>query len=85
MEQRKKRRGDRFDGYWLRDEAAPLSQFMAYLMPNRTDNEAYISHDVDLRPIEAYLEKKNQGLTEDKYTWAPAASWKVPPVQWERI
>ena len=40
MEQRPKRRGDRFDGYWLRDEAPALGQFMAYLMPKvqgRTD------------------------------------------------
>ena len=62
------RRGDRFDGVWLRDEPA-LNQFMAYLYPNRADNEAYINEELDLRPIDAYLAKKNEGRTEDKYTY----------------
>ncbi len=69
MEQRLKKRGDRFDGYWLRDEAPALGQFMAYLMPNRADNEAHINVDVDCRPLDAFLAKKNEGRTEDKYTY----------------
>ena len=69
MEQRPKRRGDRFDGYWLRDEAPALGQFMAYLMPNRADNEAHIKLDVDCRPLDAFLAKKNAGRTQDKYTY----------------
>ena len=69
MEQREKKRGDRFDGYWLRDEAPALGQFMAYLMPNRADNEAHINVDIDTRPLDAFLAKKNEGLTEDKYTY----------------
>ncbi len=69
MEQRAKKRGDRFDGYWLRDEAPALGQFMAYLMPNRADNEAHISLDVDCRPLDAYLARKNAGLTQDRYTY----------------
>ena len=68
MEEHKKRRGDRKDGWWLRDLPS-VNQFMAHLYPNRADNEAYITEDIDLRPIEAYLAKKNQGLTEDKYTY----------------
>jgi len=69
MEQRQKRPGDRFDGYWLRDEAPALGQFMAYLMPNRADNEAHINIDIDCRPLDAFLAKKNEGRTEDKYTY----------------
>ena len=69
MKQRPKKRGDRFDGYWLRDEAPALGQFMAYLMPNRADNEAHINVDVDCRPLDAFLAKKNEGRTEDKYTY----------------
>ena len=69
MEKRAKKRGDRFDGYWLRDEAPALGQFMAYLMPNRADNEAHINVDIDARPLDAYLAKKNAGKTEDKYTY----------------
>ena len=69
MEQRPKKRGDRFDGYWLRDEAPALTQFTAYLMPNRTDSEAHINADFDCRPLDAFLAKKNAGRTQDKYTY----------------
>ncbi len=69
MQQRPKKRGDRFDGYWLRDEAPALGQFMAYLMPNRADNEAHINVDIDCRPLDAFLARKNEGRTEDKYTY----------------
>lgn len=68
MEERKRRRGDRKDGYWLRDLPA-MTQFMPHLYPNRADNEAYVNLDIDLRPLDAYLERLNQGRTEDKYTY----------------
>ena len=63
-----KKWGDRKDGIWLKD-LPPLNRIMPGIMPNRADNEAYISVDIDLRPLEAYLEKKNEGRTEDKYTF----------------
>ena len=69
MEQRAKKRGDRFDGYWLRDEAPAMGQFMAYLMPNRADHEAHINIDIDTRPMDAFLARKNEGRTGDKYTY----------------
>ena len=59
--------GDRKDGIWLKDIPA-LNRIMAPLMPNRCDNEAYINIDIDARPLNAYLEKINEGRTEDKYT-----------------
>lgn len=62
------RRGDRRDGIWLREEPA-MNQFMAWLYPNRADNEAYINEEIDLEPIEEYLARKNAGRTEDKYTY----------------
>ena len=68
MAKQKIKRGDRFDGTWLRDEPS-LNQIMCYVYRNRADNEAYISEEIDLRPIEAYLAKKNEGRTEDKYTY----------------
>ncbi len=68
MAKQKIRRGDRRDGIWLRNEPA-MNQFTAYLYPNRTDNEAYINEEIDLRPIEAYLAKKNAGRETDKYTY----------------
>ena len=71
MSEKKKqkiRRGDRFDGTWLRSEPA-MNQFTAYLYPNRADNEAYINEEIDLRPIDEYLARKNEGRTDDRYTY----------------
>lgn len=61
MQKYKKRWGDRPDARWLRDIPA-MNQIMPALMPNRADNEAYINFDLDLRPLDAYLAQKNQGL-----------------------
>ena len=63
----KKKWGDRKDGIWLKDIPA-MNRIMAPLMPNRADNEAHISVDIDMRPLRAYLDKLNEGRTEDKYT-----------------
>ena len=68
MEKQKKKWGDRKDGIWLKD-LPPLNRIMPGIMPNRADNEAYISLDIDLRPLDAYLAKKNDGRTQDKYTY----------------
>lgn len=40
---------------------------MPTLMPNRADNEACITIEIDVRPLSAYLEKINAGRTGDKY------------------
>ena len=63
----KKKWGDRKDAIWLKDIPA-MNRIMAPLMPNRADNEAHISVDIDMRPMKAYLEKLNEGRTEDRYT-----------------
>ena len=55
---RKKKRGDRKDGVWLKDVDA-MHAFTPYLYPNRADNEAYISERIDLENINRYLEQKN--------------------------
>ena len=68
MEKQKRKWGDRKDGIWLKDIPA-MNRLMPDLMPNRADNEAHISVDIDLRPIQAYLEVLNEGRTEDKYTF----------------
>lgn len=68
MTQEKKKWGDRKDGIWLKD-LPPLNRIMPGLMPNRADNEAYINVDIDLRPLDRYLEKVNAGKTEDKVTY----------------
>ncbi len=64
----KRKWGDRRDGVWLKDIPA-MNRIMPPLMPNRADNEAHISISIDARPLNAYLEKLNQGRTEDKYTF----------------
>ncbi len=64
----KKKWGDRKDGVWLKDIPA-MNRIMPPLMPNRADNEAHISISIDTRPLNAYLEKLNEGRTEDKYTF----------------
>ncbi len=68
MSKIKRKWGDRKDGIWLKDIPA-MNRIMPALMPNRADNEAFISFDVDTRPLTAYLEKLNEGRTEDKYTF----------------
>lgn len=64
----KKKWGDRSDAVWLKDIPA-MNRIMPGIMPNRADNEAYINIDLDLRPLDAYLAKKNADRTEDKYTY----------------
>lgn len=64
----KRKWGDRKDGIWLRDLPA-MNQIMPGIMPNRADNEAYINVDIDLRPLDAYLQRKNEGHAENKYTY----------------
>ncbi len=69
MEKKKKSWGDRRDGRWLRDIPA-MNQITPTLMPNRADNEAYINLDIDLRPLDAFLAKKNEGLEKNyRYTY----------------
>ena len=64
----KRKWGDRRDAKWLRDIPS-MNLIMPSLMPNRADNEAYVSVDVDMRPLEAYLAKKNAGRETDKLTF----------------
>ena len=64
----KKQRGERPDA-WLATDVPGMNLIMPHIMPNRTDNEAYINVNADLRPLDAYLAKLNAGRTEDKYTY----------------
>ncbi len=67
MAEKKRRRGDRKDGAWLRDVDA-MHAFTPYLMPHRADNEAFLSETIETAPILAYLEKKNETLDGIKLT-----------------
>ena len=68
MHKSKRRWGDRRDARWVR-EADPMHTFMPYLMPRRTDCEAFIRETIDLTPINAYLEKKNADSPAFRYTF----------------
>lgn len=67
MVTKKRRFGDRKDALLVRD-ADPMHAFTPYLLPNRTDNEAFISEEIDITNINKFLEKKNQDSPEYKYT-----------------
>ena len=61
MSKPKRHWGDRKDGRWVKDVPG-LQTVMAYLMPNRTDNEVYLNETIDVTQLMKYLEKKNEGL-----------------------
>ena len=67
MSDSKRRWGDRRDGRWLR-ELDPMHFFLPYIYPNRADNEAVVTEQVDITALEQYLEKKNQGIEKGKYS-----------------
>lgn len=67
MEKRKKRFGDRKDGYLLRNLDS-MHFIVPLIHPNRCDNEAYISEKIDLTNIKEYLNKKNAEESDFPYT-----------------
>ena len=68
MQKRKKRWGDRWDGYRLRG-LDPMHVMMPYIFGDRTKNEAVLGEVMDLTAVDAYLKQKNEGNPEFKYTW----------------
>lgn len=54
----KKNRGDRKDGTLLR-KIDSMHYIMPLIFPNRCDNEAFLSEQIDLTNMAAYLERKN--------------------------
>lgn len=58
---------DRRDGTLLRDIDS-MHYIMPLIMPNRCDNEAFISEQIDLTNAEKYLAKKNADNPAYKYT-----------------
>ncbi len=61
-----KKWGDRRDGILLRDIDS-MHYIMPLMYPNRCDNEAFISEQIDLTNVMAYLEQKNAGNPAYKY------------------
>ena len=68
MPERKRRRGDRWDGYRLRG-LDPMHVLMPYMFGDRSDNEAVLGEVMDLTQVDKYLAAKNAGAPEFKYTW----------------
>lgn len=65
---RKKRFGDRPDGYLVRDADA-MHIIAPFILPNRADNEAMMSETIELAPILEYVNRKNADNPEFKYTF----------------
>ena len=58
--------GDRKDG--KRVSAPGLQTVMTALMPKRTEAEVYLNDPIDATNLIAYLDKKNEGKTDNKMT-----------------
>ena len=67
MVKEKRRWGDRRDARLVRDND-PLHFFVPYIYPHRADNEAVVTEQIDLTAMNAFLDEKNAGRTEDRYT-----------------
>lgn len=63
----KRRRGDRIDATRVRGLDG-LHNIVPAMLPNRTDNEAFINELVDVTALEAYVEKRNAENPEHRYT-----------------
>lgn len=64
MEKRKKRFGDRYDGYRVRS-LSPMSYVSPFIMKTRNDSSNFFNSSVELGRIENYIKKKRKedGLT----------------------
>lgn len=66
-ETRKRKWGDRRDGFWVKDIPG-LNTVMMHLFPNRTDCEVYLNDKLDVTEVLKFLEKKNEGHPDYKTT-----------------
>ena len=66
MKKEKVKWGDRRDGKKV--EAPGLQTVMTALFPKRTESEVYLHDVIDATELVKYLEKKNEGKTEEKMT-----------------
>jgi pyruvate/2-oxoglutarate dehydrogenase complex dihydrolipoamide acyltransferase (E2) component len=68
MDKRKRRFGDRKDGYLVRDIDS-MHAIMPYMLPNRADNEAFLTETIDMTNVIEYIAKRNADTPEFKYTF----------------
>lgn len=59
-----RRLGDRRDGTLIRDIDA-MHYVMPLMYPNRCDNEAYITMEVELAGVEQYIKEQNAGRSDE--------------------
>lgn len=59
---------DRNDARYLKDLDS-MHVMMPFIMPKRADNEAVLGQVLDITALNEYLERKNAGNPEFKYTW----------------
>ena len=83
MKDYKKRWGDRRDARWVR-EAPGLQTVMINILPNRTDNEAYLNEEIDITEIVKFIEKKNEEHPEYKTTVFHALIFAIAKMLCER-
>ena len=67
MQNRKKKWGDRWDGYRVRG-LDPVHVMMPYIFGSRIENEAVLGEVFDLTEVDKYLAAKNAGNPDFKYT-----------------
>lgn len=68
MNEKQIRRGDRKDGYLVK-ETDPIHAICPYILPNRADNEAVLTETFDMTNVIAYINEKNKDDPEFKYTF----------------
>ena len=61
MAERKRRWGDRKDGYRVR-QLDSMHKIAPMIMPNRTDNEAVMTETLDITALNEYLKNKNTDI-----------------------
>ena len=66
-EKRKRRFGDRRDGWWVRDVPG-LTTIMMHIMDKRTDAEVFMNDSFDVTELLRYCEEKNAGHPDYKTT-----------------
>lgn len=68
MTEKKRRFGDRKDGYLVRDIDS-VHALAPYILPNRADNEAVLTEIIDMTNVVKYIEHKNESDPEFRYTF----------------
>lgn len=66
--ERKPDRRDRWDRMFVKD-SDPFHFIMPFVMPTRCANEAVMTETFDVTALGRYLQEKNAGNPEFKYTW----------------